>query len=399
MSPYLIHVLNAPSVATVDDAFAFIERPAPSAPGEAWRMTQFMATLFQRHPVTASEFQPGVWTPSLWIENPLDAEPDTTLVSLPLPLEKARHHQYIGEIAVLATSVGMQVLDPQDAVLYRTDGVGVGRHGPVKTVCGENLPLNETYMPVRVIARLAEGLKDHGWSLSHFSGPRPSLSRVLGPCDEVRQTLVMMTQRSDEGHPRLTFSVVLSTARVSFMWQSLFGAYIHGAVTGGGQLWPDFELFPCAFDQALFPAPPSNPVSIEIKSAEDEIAWVEQVDHWYSSGLGARLDQVSNLRALAEVVFDPRRRAAPSELFATPSRAMSALVLSRVVQSPQFEGLANAIMMRFHEEHYWTWMSRLHDPVGWHLEALVKHLKSPDFRFDLDHPHWTWPVAEPALTS
>jgi hypothetical protein len=187
---FVLHIFDEPSVMTVQQATDYCYADHPPFPTPNNRYTQFLAEVTRMHPEDGP----------VWPENFLEGEVVDRVYNLGVNTECVTE-QLMNEIALCVAAAGLQMLDPQNAMLYRRDGTIVGPTMRTRLISGSALQTltasppawddrgfpSHTVLHQQFTTRMAR----HGFAQTSSRGDVGFASRVMG---ETRQTVVFEVQ-------------------------------------------------------------------------------------------------------------------------------------------------------------------------------------------------------------
>lgn len=392
---FILQLFDAPSATTVAGAVAHVDSDAPAVARA--KIDAFVAGVATCFPDLSDEDEDGDDDVNAWPEGLDPGTPDAPVVNLALKLRFVEPG-VLSIIAEHAVRAGLQVLDPQNAMLYRADRVVVDAHGrgtPFRGLTAFAMqamrraeaalakrprppgaapappPLTVDGVRARVVQRLLDGLAAEGFE--HRATERLDLvTRLHG---EVRQTLVLDAGAANEA---VVVRAVawLSWAPLATLWAPLLPPVFTAWLEGG-----DRELAGCRYDFSLHPLSigpePAAPLYDLFMGHLDSAAKVD----WYGEGVAAwmrdvalpHLDAVRGLAGLADLLLSEwhLRKVLhdPTEI----AHQLGLLALAHLAADPRFEQVVRVL----HENRYnrdYGWRD-FQDPKLAHLGALVDGLR------------------------
>lgn len=381
---FVLHIFDEPSVMTVQQATDYCYADHPPFPTPNNRYTQFLAEVTRMHP----EDSP------VWPENFLEGEVTDRVYNLGVNTECVTE-QIMNEIALCVAAAGLQMLDPQNAMLYRRDGTIVGPSMRTRLISGfalQTLPAllpawDKHEFPAHTILhqQFSTRMAHHGFAQTSSRGDIGFSSRVVG---ETRQTVIFQVQRNASGR-LLNAHVEIAVPRVSFVWKSRFPrdtiAYL-GHMLSLCEIDFRLELPELSARSAVLVAHPNAATQVHSRAEFDQ--WIDGFCDWYEREAGAVLDRIANLRELGKLLFTDDRLELARHQPRSAQSHMSLLVLARALEVRNFDAWVNAV---------WTQVTT--DPSDYRerlrvlqetLKTLIAYLRSPAFELSVESPKWRW---------
>lgn len=398
---YILQLFDAPSATSVAAAAAHVDSDAP--PVARAKVDAFVAGVATCFPDLSDADEDGDDDVNAWPEGLDLGTPDAPVVNLGLKL----HFVEPGVLSIIAehaVRAGLQVLDPQNAMLYRADRVVVDAHGrgmPFRGLTAFAMqamrraeaalakrprpadappppaPLTIDGVRTRVVQHLMATLAAQGFE--HRVADRADLvagfdfiTRLHG---EVRQTLKLESSAAN-GAVVVRATVWLSWAPLAALWAPLLPPVFTAWLAGG-----DRELAGCRYDFSLHPLSigpePAAPLYDLFMGYLDSTPKVDRygkgVADWMREVALGELEPVRGLAGLADLLLSERHllraRNDPTEV----AHQLGLLALAHLAADPRFENVVRALHEnRYNRDHGWR---SFEDPKLAHLGAVVDGLR------------------------
>lgn len=379
---FMLQFFHAPHVDSVDSAAHYVDGECDADPPLGERFAQFVDRVTTVYPDLSAEDDDGDDLRNLWPEG-LDRHwGDEPVVNVGLKTD-AVEEGVLSIIASKAAQSGLQMLDPQNAMLYRTDHTvidGRGRVSPFRmlTPFAASLmkPLSGGLKPGETRHRLGESLRDRlasaGFALTIVESD-VVVWRQLG---DIRQALDLTVSEREDGIA-VDLSLWLSSPRLSSTWLAVMPPHVaewkqRGDRLCGGVAWD--------FVYALSDVVPGTSAeeagrfdSARLSSPDALEAFQADLCNYAAARLLPWLDGLRDLSALAALVLsDANIEYAGRGRVALPEQ-MGTLVLARLARPEVFETVAHTLQTNPHKSRVWE---ELRDPEGRLLDRLVDHLRA-----------------------
>ena len=326
---FVLHIFDEPSATTVEQATDYCYEDHPPFPTPNNRYTQFLAEVTRIHPEDSA----------VWPENFLEGEVTDRVYNLGVNTECVTE-QLMNEIALCVAAAGLQMLDPQNAMLYRRDGTIVGPSMRTRLISGSALQTvpasppawDKNEFPSHTILhqQFTTRMSHHGFAQTSSRGDVGFASRVMG---ETRQTVVFQV-RNHAPERILNAHVDIAVPRLSFVWKSRFPRltieYLLSYTRSLCEIDFRLELSELSAKSMDLVARPNPATAVHSRAEFDR--WSDGFCDWYEREAGAVLDRIANLRELGKLLFtDERLELARREPRKAQSH-MSLLVLARALE-------------------------------------------------------------------
>lgn len=384
---FVLHIFDEPSATTVEQATDYCYEDHPPFPTPNNRYTQFLAEVTRIHPEDGP----------VWPENFLEGEVTDRVYNLGVNTECVTE-QLMNEIALCVAAAGLQMLDPQNAMLYRRDGTIVGPSMHTRLISGSALQTipasppawDKNEFPSHTILhqRFTTRMAHHGFAQTSSRGDVGFASRVMG---ETRQTVVFQVQ-NHAPERILNAHVDIAVPRLSFVWKSRFPRltieYLLSYTRSLCEIDFRLELPELSAKSTGLVARPNPATAVHSRAEFDR--WSDGFCDWYEREAGAVLDRIANLRELGKLLFTEERLELARREPRKAQSHMSLLVLARALEVRNFDAWVNAVWTQVTTDPSRDWELLLHDPQAEILKTLIAYLRSPAFEFDVDSPKWRW---------
>jgi hypothetical protein len=281
---YVLHLWEAPAVATFQEAEALVWQPKAGPPSP--RFPAFAAAL---HAVLPEE----------WLEPGLDGKTDEPIYAFGVSSAGVAAGA-VEQIAHIAAEQRMHLYDMQGGYLVTPDGTMVLNDGTLLEMGDRPEPdlpppadaIDGDAANVRILQRLGQALARHGWTLYPEEGHRGLLARQRGPV--VQKISFGVYEGGDEF--QINVYLGFSSPAVRDALRKLLpesAALLDGRLEVKGRFADDFSPMLNVLGDA------SN-LSGEwlVPSAAQVDAWTDRFIAWYEAGAGARLDACNSLPEL-----------------------------------------------------------------------------------------------------
>ena len=391
---FVLQLFDAPEVRTVGAAIAAVDANAP--PLSKAKIDAFIAGVTTCFPDLSEEDEDGDDEINVWPEGLELGTPESPVVNLGVKL----HFVEPGVLSIIAEHAlraGLQVFDPQNAMLYRADRVVIDADGRTQPFRGltafamqairageaalakrprpsgaESAPaLTVGGVRSRVVERLMANLAMRGFE--HRRTERIDL--ITRQHGEVRQTLMLDSGPANE-HVVVRARIWLTWPPLARLWAPLLPPVFTAWLERGDQ-----ELAGCRFDFSLHPLSigpePAKPLYDLFMGYLDGAGKVDRyadgVANWMSGIALHVLDAANGLAGLADLMLaEPllkRARVDPTEI----AHQLGLLALAHLASDPRFESVARALQENRHNREY-GWKSFNDASLG-SLNALIDALR------------------------
>lgn len=365
---FVLQLFHAPQLESVDAAVAYIERGGNGDQAPAERFARFVAAITQVYPDRSGEDEDGDDESNIWPEGVVAVVPTAAFVNIAVKTD-AVDLKTLATIADKARAAGLQMLDPQNAMLYRADGTVVGQARPVPAKPQEH----ERRMPglrERLARALNERLGPAGFALVDHDN-YVLLSRQHG---DIRQ--IASIGLYGRGPVEVDPSLWLAAPALSSIWVKALPPYFSSwkqrrdRLSGG--VAPDFEYGLADLAAAATEDEAAQLQQQVLDSVDDEARFERFLCAFATDKLLPVLEPIRDLDTLATVALTDDAIDVASRGRMRPGEQLAMLVLAHLARPALFERLAAGLMQNPNRNHEWR---DFHDDEGRFLGQLIAHLR------------------------
>jgi hypothetical protein len=385
---YVLQFWEAPVARSIDEAVAAIDAPSPA---QAGRFEAFAGDLRRLYPdAHLLEESGGELEASIWSDSPLTGRTDRDVLNLGLRSDCV-NPKLLFHIAHLAADHGLQMLDPQAALLFRTDRTAVSRSGlplrflprpqrPVVAAAAAKSVLSEQEVRHALLDRFIETYAGQGWALA-TDGDNQRIRkarRVRGDVVQFVEFSVQersgefaITARLDFSHPAIApfLQEHAPEEAAEFLRRKGWCPQVHAEYGDwiAGILPPDalVGIYDERERKYLFST------LARVSDRRGVAAFEDAFMDWFKRGASLALDQVVNLPSLANFLDTPAHIDWRSRSGSWYLPWFSLLAIAWLGSAPSLEQWIKAARSR-------TLATNTSNPQNWaHLAALCDAIDTP----------------------
>lgn len=205
---FILQFFHAPQVETLDAAVAYVDHGGDHEAPLGARFASFVARVCVQYPDGSADDEDGDDDGNVWPEGLDAAWGEEPVVNVAVKTESV-DEALLSAVAASAGQAGLHVLDPQNAMLYRPDGVVVRRHAAADA--------SKRLVPLAVRAEVGASLQarlaPHGFDLVS-NNAFTLVSRLHG---SIRQ-VIAITCAPTQGHVAGDVELWLSSEQLAEVW-------------------------------------------------------------------------------------------------------------------------------------------------------------------------------------
>ena len=380
---FVLHFFHAPQVDSVESATEYVYELCDDDPPLADRFRKFVELVTTVYPDLSADDDDGDDERNLWPEG-LDSEwGDEPVVNVGIKTD-AVEEGVLSIVASKAVQAGLQMLDPQNAMLYRSDHVVVHHDGSTApfrmlTPFAAKLmkPADDGLDPRKVRDAIGAGLYDrlapeHGFTLSSVK----AYTIVHRQRGAIRQAIAIEA-KPDRDQVKIKLEIWLSTPRIEAVWMAgLPRRFTDWKVAEdarcGGSTY-DFvygltDIVPSATAQEIAQV---GKLTLRSTAPIDEFA--AMVGTFIEHKLLPVIDPINDLDALAALALTDDALDIVRTGQVRVLEQLATAVLTRLAKPAWFEAVARGLIGNPNKSGYW---GEFGDREGRHLDQLIEYLRA-----------------------
>lgn len=379
---FVLHFFHAPHVDSVEAATKYVYEHCDDDPPLEDRFRKFVELVTTVYPDLSAEDDDGDDERNLWPEG-LDSEwGDEPVVNVGIKTD-AVEEGVLSIVASKAVQAGLQMLDPQNAMLYRSDQVVVhhdGRKAPFRMLtpfAAKLMKPAHEFEPRTARDQIGARLREHLAGSGDFAlACTEGFAVVYRQHGDVRHTIGIEAQREGD-HVKLRLHLWLASSKVSSVWLEALPPEVADWKTRndafhGGMLF-DFtygvtDIVPAATREEI-----ARFGKIRIRTHSELEELTTSLCTFVAEKLLPVLDPVVNLPSLATLAFNDEAFEIVRSGYVRLPEQLGTAVLVRLERPEAFEQIATALQRNPHKGEYWR---ELNDPEGRLLDRLIEHLRA-----------------------
>lgn len=380
---FVLHFFHAPHVQSVASATEYVYDLSDDDPPLADRFRKFVELVTTVYPDLSAEDDDGDDERNLWPEGLRGDWGDEPVVNVGIKTD-AVEEGVLSIIASKAVQAGLQMLDPQNAMLYRSDHIVVHQDGgkaPFRmlTPFAASLmqPANGALDPRKLRDTIGAGMRDrlasgHGFAL----GSGKAYTIVHRQRGGIRQAIAVEA-KADRDQVRIRLELWLSTPRIEAVWmaalpRSFTDWKVNEDARCGGAAY-DFvygltDIVPSATAQEIARV---GKVALSSAAAVDE--FVAMVCTFIEDKLLPVIDPIDDLDSLATLALTEDALDIVRTGHVRVPEQLATAVLTRLARPAWFEEVARGLIGNPNKSGYW---GEFGDREGQYLGQLIEYLRA-----------------------
>jgi hypothetical protein len=381
---FVLQFFDAPQADSVEKAVEHMDRSGDHDPAAAAKFERFVQLVTLLYPDLSEEDEDGDDDRNIWSEGLSGHERARPFFNVALKT----HFVEEGILSIVASKAimaGLQMLDPQNGMLYRADHVVVdqwGKQSPfrmltpfaAKAMKPLRGGLNAPQVRQHIGAQLHEAfLKPHGFALTCTD----SHAVVWRQRGDIRQAIAIQASNGADAVDT-ALSLWVSSNQLSAVWLAALPATFaqwkaEGDEACGGVA---YDFYYTLTDVVASPSPEAVAQfgdNCPLRSQGELDAFAAHLGAFSVEALLPVLDAMNDLASLSDLALaDWSLDIARTSRVSLPEQ-MGMLVIARLTNHPGFEDFAQALTHNPYKAEAWSEFS---DPEGRHLDQLIAHLRS-----------------------
>lgn len=380
---FVLHIFHAPHVDSVESATKYVYESCDNDPPLKERFRKFVELVTMVYPDLSEEDEDGDDERNLWPEG-LNAEwGDEPVVNVGIKTD-AVEEGVLSIVASKAIQAGLQMLDPQNAMLYRADHFVVhhdGRTTPFRmlTPFAASLmtPVRQPLEAGAVRDEIGTKLRDHLAPRHGFDLTRTDTFAVVHRLRGEMRQAIGIEARVIGGNVKVVLELWVSAPKIAEVWTAALPPVFaewrarDDAARGGFAFDFIYGLSDLVASATAHEIARSRNVSPASRQALDDfIAWLCA---FVEEKLVPVIDPIDDLDALAGLALTRDALDIVGTGYVRLPEQLATAVLARLARPALFEQVARGLAGNPNKARYW---GELNDPEGKFLDALLKHLRT-----------------------
>jgi hypothetical protein len=379
---FVLHFFHAPQVDSVASATEYVYELCDDDPPLADRFRKFVELVTAVYPDLSDDDEDGDDERNLWPEGLKGDWGDEPVVNVGIRTD-AVEEGVLSIIASKAIQAGLQMLDPQNAMLYRADHRVVehdGRTTPFRMLTPYAAQLMQPAQggldPRSVRDAIGAGLRarlsGHGFELTSTD----VFTIVHRERGEIRQA-IGIEARLVGGEVRVALELWVSAPRIAAVWTAAlppqFAAWREKDDAARGGFAYDFIYGLTDLVESATPQEIARFRNVVPASREALDAFVAKLCSFVEDKLLPVIEPIDDLDTLAGLAFTQDALDIVRTGYVRLPEQLGTAVLARLARPALFDDVAKGLAGNPNKARYW---GELDDPEAKSLEVLLNHLRT-----------------------